>query len=84
MSHAVAQKLRIPDCEGYLHKKGHLVPSWKRRYFALYGSELSYFESEAACSRMRSQGKVFKGESASLLCLGMLGFCFSHALQEIY
>ena len=36
--------LRDPDAAGYLLKKGHLIPSWKKRYFVLYGRELTYFE----------------------------------------
>ncbi|OWZ21720.1 Dynein light chain [Phytophthora megakarya] len=33
-------------CVGWLKKKGGKVKSWKRRYFTLYGSKLSYYKSE--------------------------------------
>lgn len=31
------------DCEGYLTKRGHLVPSYRNRYFVLRGANLKYF-----------------------------------------
>ena len=46
--------LRDPDAAGYLLKKGHLIPSWRKRYFVLYGRELTYFESEADFERKRN------------------------------
>jgi len=33
-------------CVGWLKKEGGNVKSWKRRYFTLYGSKLSYYKSE--------------------------------------
>ncbi|ETL33880.1 hypothetical protein F441_14129 [Phytophthora nicotianae CJ01A1] len=33
-------------CVGWLKKEGGKVKSWKRRYFTLYGSKLSYYKSE--------------------------------------
>ncbi|KAH9094702.1 hypothetical protein LEN26_018106 [Aphanomyces euteiches] len=36
------------DCEGYLTKRGHLVPSYRLRYFVLSGSTIKYFADETA------------------------------------
>ncbi|KAL3672404.1 hypothetical protein V7S43_003088 [Phytophthora oleae] len=33
-------------CVGWLKKEGGKVKSWKRRYFTLYGSKLSYYKTE--------------------------------------
>ncbi|KAG2782543.1 hypothetical protein PC129_g11994 [Phytophthora cactorum] len=33
-------------CVGWLKKEGGNVKSWKRRYFTLYGSKLSYYKSD--------------------------------------
>ncbi|KAG7390085.1 hypothetical protein PHYPSEUDO_008788 [Phytophthora pseudosyringae] len=33
-------------CVGWLKKEGGNIKSWKRRYFTLYGSKLSYYKSE--------------------------------------
>ena len=34
--------------EGWLHKVGGSVKTWKSRYFRLYGSDILYFESETS------------------------------------
>ncbi|KAI9990309.1 hypothetical protein PInf_021119 [Phytophthora infestans] len=44
-------------CVGWLRKEGGKVKSWKRRYFALYGSRLSYYKSEKG-SLLRSVSVV--------------------------
>ncbi|KAF0690327.1 Aste57867_18258 [Aphanomyces stellatus] len=36
------------DCEGYLTKRGHLVPSYRLRYFVLSGMTIKYFADETA------------------------------------
>ncbi|KAG1705204.1 hypothetical protein DVH05_004137 [Phytophthora capsici] len=36
----------LHGCVGWLKKEGGKVKSWKRRYFTLYGSKLSYYKSE--------------------------------------
>lgn len=35
-----------PDFEGYLRKQGHLVRSWRRRWFVIHGSTFAYFADE--------------------------------------
>ncbi|KAE9138128.1 hypothetical protein PF010_g1065 [Phytophthora fragariae] len=44
-------------CVGWLKKEGGTVKSWKRRYFTLYGSKLSYYKSEKG-SLLRSVNAV--------------------------
>ncbi|KAL4109753.1 hypothetical protein PRIC1_001448 [Phytophthora ramorum] len=44
-------------CVGWLKKEGGNVKSWKRRYFTLYGSKLSYYKSEKG-SLLRSVSVV--------------------------
>ncbi|EQC29513.1 AGC protein kinase [Saprolegnia diclina VS20] len=36
------------DCEGYLTKRGHLVPSYRLRYFVMCGSVVKYYSDETA------------------------------------
>ena len=36
------------DMCGWLHKQGHKVGAWQRRYFVLHGAILSYYDEEAA------------------------------------
>ncbi|KAG3115226.1 hypothetical protein PI124_g5168 [Phytophthora idaei] len=44
-------------CVGWLMKEGGNVKSWKRRYFTLYGSKLSYYKSDKG-SLLRSFSAV--------------------------
>ncbi|KDO28961.1 AGC protein kinase [Saprolegnia parasitica CBS 223.65] len=39
---------RPVDCEGYLTKRGHLVPSYRLRYFVMCGSVVKYYSDETA------------------------------------
>ncbi|OQR84502.1 RAC family serine/threonine-protein kinase [Achlya hypogyna] len=36
------------DCEGYLTKRGHLVPSYRMRYFVMCGTVIKYYSDETA------------------------------------
>ena len=46
---AVKSSVLLPPAvkEGWLHKVGGNVKTWKGRYFRLYGEEIQYFESES-------------------------------------
>lgn len=35
-----------PDFQGWLRKQGHLVRSWRRRWFVIHGSTFAYFSDE--------------------------------------
>ncbi|GMF30496.1 unnamed protein product [Phytophthora lilii] len=43
---SVTTTIESKGCVGWLKKEGANVKSWKKRYFTLYGSKLSYFKSE--------------------------------------
>ena len=49
---------RPADLAGYLHKRGHVNTAFRRRFFVLRGSRLTYYEDEAAADRARSKGSV--------------------------
>lgn len=44
--------------EGYLSKKGHVVPTWKRRFFVLTPEELLYYDEESAPTGESDMGGV--------------------------
>lgn len=43
---AYVVQLEAVDCEGTLTKRGHLVPSYRSRYFVLRGTTLRYYNDE--------------------------------------
>ncbi|RLN45244.1 hypothetical protein BBJ29_002535 [Phytophthora kernoviae] len=43
---AVVVASEAQGCVGWLKKEGGNIKSWKRRYFTLYGTKLSYYKSE--------------------------------------
>ena len=43
---ALAQEIEHAQKVGYLYKRGANNPAWKRRWFVLRGTELTYFDSQ--------------------------------------
>jgi hypothetical protein len=41
--------LKYAKKEGFLTKLGHIVKSWRRRWFSLKGNTLYYFSSPEVC-----------------------------------
>ena len=47
-----------PDFSGYLSKRGHVNTAFRRRFFVLRGTRLTYYEDETAADRGRNRGSV--------------------------
>eukprot|EP01038_Epipyxis_sp_PR26KG_P004367 gene4367-6179_t len=62
-----------PLLEGFLTKQGRLVKNWKRRYFMLKDSVLSYYESENDAKSVTVKGEPYhlQGATISLLADGI-------------
>lgn len=50
------------DCEGYLTKRGHMVPSYRNRYFVLVGTTLKYYADRDS---FQTQGSALSEVEAS-------------------
>ncbi|OQR87827.1 hypothetical protein ACHHYP_07977 [Achlya hypogyna] len=42
--------------EGWIHKQGSLVPTWKKRYMVLKGRHIAYYDKEASNPRAKEKG----------------------------